>query len=283
MYQKRYTLNPIGSTVAIDVLRVLYDNLHRYISPSEISKDLGTSRANVHRGLKRIDEVGLLRRSAERRRSLVRIDTSSRDAFPFFQVFNNERIKNIDEAVVHNIFNIIDKEEIRSAILFGSHSRGQATDRSDIDLLIITNKPNIEREIRDKAISMLPEIHFDIHFYTEEDLQKKSDLIIIDGILFGISFIGDRLLYERRRSLDSIDTSYVHWRLDSCDKNLRRSEKTEGEARKYFINVARRTLEEILSVMRLDHDIDQTEKSIEEGIILVKDDLRRRGEKIWLN
>ncbi len=283
MYQKRYTINPIASTVAIDVLRILYDNLHRYISPSKISKDLNTSRANVHRGLKRIDEIGLLRRSLEKKRSMVRIDTSSIDAFPFFQLFNNERIRNLEDSTVQNIYNLIKITEIKSVILFGSYSRGQATDRSDVDLLIITNKSDIEKEIRKRAISMLPETRFDIHFYTEENVKKRSDLIIIDAILYGISFAGDRLLYERRKSLESIDTSYICWRLDSCMNNLKRSEKIEGEAEKYFINVARRTLQEIISVMRLDHDMDNTRQSVKEGIALVKDDLKRRGKKIWLS
>lgn len=283
MYQKGYTINKIASTVAMNVLRDLYQNLHRYISPSEISKDLNTTRANVHRGLNRIEEVGLLRRSSEKKRSLVRIDTSSRDAFPFFQLFNNERIRNLEDSTVQNIYNIIKNTEIKSVILFGSYSRGQATDRSDVDLLIITNKSDIEKEIRERAISMLPETRFDIHFYTEENLEKRSDLIMVDAILYGISFTGDRLLYERRKSLESIDTSYIRWRLDSCMNNLKRSQKTEGEAGKYFINVARRTLQEIISVMRLDHDMDNTRQSIKEGIDLVKDDLKRRGEKIWLS
>ena len=283
MYQKRYTINKIASTVAMNVLRDLYRNLHRYISPSEISKDLNTTRANVYRGLNRIEEVGLLRRSSEKKRSLVRIDTSSRDAFPFFQLFNNERIRNLEDSTVQNIYNLIKNKEIKSVILFGSYSRGQATDRSDVDLLIITNKSDIEKEIRERAISMLPETRFDIHFYTEENLEKRSDLIMVDAILYGISFAGDRLLYERRKSLESIDTSYIRWRLDSCMNNLKRSQKTEGEAGKYFINVARRTLQEIISVMRLDHDMDNTRQSIKEGIVLVKDDLKRRGEKIWLS
>jgi predicted nucleotidyltransferase/biotin operon repressor len=286
MSHKRYTLDQLGSKVAINVMRCLFNDLHRYLSISDISQKLNTSRANVHRGIDRLDLVGIIRRSKSKGRSMVRIDSSSKIAKPFFILFNNERAMNVDIQVkdaIEQLMENINSDKIEAVILFGSQARGIATTKSDVDILIVTDDKKTTKDIRAKAKTFLPEIRMDLHPYTFTQFLSAEDLVLVDAKLYGISFNGDELLFEQRSSLNNIRTTYLKSRLRSVSDNLKRSRLAEKDARSYFLNVAYRTLSEISGVLSIKLRIDRSEDGIQKGMIKVKEELFRIGDRVWLN
>ena len=60
-------------------------------------------------------------------------------------------------------------------ILFGSHARGNATDESDIDLLVVTNDLTIPKSFREKM---------DIHLKVAKQLAELREEMEIDLIVF---------------------------------------------------------------------------------------------------
>lgn len=67
--------------------------------------------------------------------------------------------------------------QVKKIILFGSRARGDSTEFSDYDFIIIFNEvtPQIKEKVRDLAGEMLYNYNlvFSIFPFTEEDLQRK--------------------------------------------------------------------------------------------------------------
>ena len=65
-------------------------------------------------------------------------------------------------------------------VLFGSYARGEETLTSDMDILVITEKP-MERVLRGELCSKLEEERIDLVFYTLEQF-KGSDCLFVNQI-----------------------------------------------------------------------------------------------------
>jgi len=50
------------------------------------------------------------------------------------------------------------RDKIKEVILFGSYARGDFTDDSDIDIIVIVDDEKIEKEVRKIAYSFIPEV-----------------------------------------------------------------------------------------------------------------------------
>ena len=50
------------------------------------------------------------------------------------------------------------KDKIENIILFGSYARGNYSENSDIDILVIVDDDRIEKEVRRVAYSFIPEV-----------------------------------------------------------------------------------------------------------------------------
>ena len=106
-------------------------------------------------------------------------------------------LKKIDENLLENIVQrILEVTQPEKIILFGSYARGEATERSDIDLLIIqpSNLPRYKRStpIRLALKELFPSK--DIVVYTPEEVEewKSASTSFIASVLRE-----GRVLYER--------------------------------------------------------------------------------------
>lgn len=287
MSNKRYTMDNIGSKTSIRVLRILYRSPFRYQSISEISRRMDTSRANVHRGLRSLDHIGIIRRSRNNGRSLVRINTSSPIALPLFSLFNNEDYMQVKPSIRNTISLLLSgRGDISTLILFGSHARGVASKDSDIDLLAVYDNEDSIKKIRKIAREFLPDLRIEIHSCEEKEFLLPRDLAILDAVLFGISLTGDGALFRARSELEYIDSSYLISRLRSCKDNLSRSIQLNDESGEYFKRVAMVTLGEIGSIMFKGETVSKREivkyDDLKEEIEKMDEELSRRGDRIWL-
>ncbi len=90
---------------------------------------------------------------------------------------------------------IFAKRGARRAILFGSHARGTADARSDVDILIVDDEDRRYLDRLDKYFSDLSEAldaPVEIFVYREEELERMKELPFVGGALSeGV------VLYER--------------------------------------------------------------------------------------
>jgi len=81
--------------------------------------------------------------------------------------------------------------EISAIVLYGSFARGENTSRSDIDLLILTTKEEIQKEIQDKIIELEGAIDRSI----QPTIRSFSELKKTDSGLLQNIFMEGRVLY----------------------------------------------------------------------------------------
>lgn len=73
--------------------------------------------------------------------------------------------------------------EIDEIILFGSYARDEATEKSDVDILIEAKNKNFDKK-------------FDLKEFLEKEFNKKVDLAYIDSVRpFIMHFIKEELIY----------------------------------------------------------------------------------------
>ncbi len=92
---------------------------------------------------------------------------------------------------------IVERFDPERIILFGSHARGEATEDSDVDLLVVLKDVASKR---DKAIEIRGALFGlgvakDVLVVSPEELERKKDLV---GTIVYPALHEGRLLYERR-------------------------------------------------------------------------------------
>ena len=81
--------------------------------------------------------------------------------------------------------------EISAIVLYGSFARGENTSRSDIDLLILTTKEEIQKEVQNKII----ELETDIDRSIQTTIRSFSELKKTDSGLLKNIFMKGKMLY----------------------------------------------------------------------------------------
>ena len=93
----------------------------------------------------------------------------------------------------------IKSDKIIQILLFGSVARGEDTEESDIDILIISNHAKlIEPKIREEVFNIVldKKEFISAHVFSEEKLSKISDFSLIKNIQKeGIVLWRNRILY----------------------------------------------------------------------------------------
>lgn len=187
--------NLLGSKAKVKILRVLSESraafsLQNLKNETELS--LGIIHESVH---DLVEEKILLKIKGTRKERLFKLNTENPFAHDIFELFRIEKTRQRKEIVFLHTWNVLEsavskiKEKSNLIIIFGSQSRGDATLRSDIDLLVIPK--NSKEEILDalhkvKSRNKLNPIVIDLEAF-KSDIEKdtlfykniKSDSIIL--------------------------------------------------------------------------------------------------------
>ena len=145
--------NLLGSKVKVKLLRVLSETRTAF-TLQDIKNETELSLGIIHKSVKDLVEEGILIKiKGSRKERLFKFNTEDHFAHNIFELFRIEKTSQRKEVVLLHTWNVLDsavakiKEKSSLILLFGSQSRGDATLRSDIDLLIIPK--NSHEEILD--------------------------------------------------------------------------------------------------------------------------------------
>ena len=100
------------------------------------------------------------------------------------------------DQVVDRVTNRFDPEKI---ILFGSYARGNATEQSDVDLLIVatTNLPKRDRVSAIRRLLADFPVAFDVYLRTPEEFERWRS--VVNHVVYFADKYG-RVVYERSSS-----------------------------------------------------------------------------------
>lgn len=142
--------NLIGTKAKVKLLRVLTESRTAF-TLQDLKKETELSIGIIHQSLQDLVEDGLvIKIKGSRKERLFKFQTESPFAHQVFELFRIEKTIQRKEAVLLHTWNVLEslvaKIEAQSSfiLLFGSQARGQATLRSDIDVLIIPKNSNGE-------------------------------------------------------------------------------------------------------------------------------------------
>lgn len=142
--------NLIGTKAKVKLLRVLSESRTAF-TLQDLKKETELSIGIVHQSLQNLVEDGLvIKIKGSRKERLFKFQAESPFAHQVFELFRIEKTIQRKESVLLHTWNVLEnltaklKEKSDLIILFGSQARGQATLRSDIDVLIIPKNSNGE-------------------------------------------------------------------------------------------------------------------------------------------
>lgn len=156
----------LGSKAKVKVLRTMFDKNTAY-TREELEEETGLSTGAVHSALKDLtnnDTVLELKGKGKKRFYKIGRKNGNPIVKTLSNLFDQERFSEREESIpVHHWNRLADvvknlkdmlADELSQVILFGSLARGEATPRSDVDLLIVV-KENKEKNVRKKIRSKL--------------------------------------------------------------------------------------------------------------------------------
>lgn len=130
--------NIFSSKTRIKLLRVFYDNPKREFSLTDLTRILKTSTGAIYPSLSSLVNYRMLVSKKVGTSTLYRLNYSNHLVKKIMEIFDVERdfLTNKSKEFTRRL----NKKGITSIILFGSVARGQASELSDIDILIVYKK-----------------------------------------------------------------------------------------------------------------------------------------------
>ncbi len=157
------------------VLDMFFDNPTKEFHARELSRNTGLSIFSVLEAIKKLSKEGII--SVQKKGNMKIVKASHSTAF-----IRAKRIRNLEKAYDSKIVDYLNEayEKPEAIILFGSYSRGDDIENSDIDIAIVTkDHKELNTDKFEKILSRKISIH-------EIDLKKVSKEFhnnLINGII----------------------------------------------------------------------------------------------------
>lgn len=276
---EQFNLEDLAARNTTKILRLMILKPYQTWGLTELANELKISKSNVLRILKVLNSNKIINEKKTQRKKVYRINYQMPLVQIMWKLFMEEKRQNIRAKFKNRVDLLYNQvsDQVELFILFGSVATGLATEKSDLDVIIITKKP-----LDIKKYDFLP-YRFEIHQYTWEDIQDPVDFVVLESLLNGIVFEGD--VFKIIAELNSFPKSYVIYRLEKAKEFLKKAESLESDAREYYRNMAEITIGEVQSVIKMGFTIPKKEiklENINEIIKQLENVISREGERIWL-
>ncbi|HLC71576.1 MAG TPA: nucleotidyltransferase domain-containing protein [Candidatus Nanoarchaeia archaeon] len=140
----------LGSKAKVKILRVLAE-IRTAFTLQDLKNETELSIGIIHQSLQDLTEEGVVQKmKGTKKERLFKFNTNHPLAHHLFEAFRIEKTVQRKEVILLHTWNVLEnavaklKEKSHLILLFGSHARGNATLRSDIDILIISKNTSSE-------------------------------------------------------------------------------------------------------------------------------------------
>ena len=164
------------------VLDVFFDNPTKEVHARELSRNTGLSIFSVLEAIKKLSKEGLISVNKKGNMKIVKASNSS--------VFvRKKRVKNLEKIYDSDLIDYVSEmyNKPEAIILFGSYSRGDDIETSDIDIAIITKKHKDHKnglERFERILSRKISVHeIDIKKISKEFHNNLINGIVLEGAL----------------------------------------------------------------------------------------------------
>lgn len=161
-----------------EILRLLFVKAGIVLNQRQISKNLGVSSPAVMKALPKLEKNNLIKihQEKESKRWAIKLNRENH------KVMQLKRVDNLKQVYESGLADFLEREFAGATlILFGSYSRGDDTEKSDIDIAVIGRK---EKTVNASKYEMLLERVININFYESwGKIHKNLKENICNGII----------------------------------------------------------------------------------------------------
>ena len=152
----------------------------------DISRNIGLAHTSIKKNLKELAVLGMISEYSEKK---------GKRLFPFYRANVDNKlfkrykfIHNLSALLESGLIDFIEEKVApKSLVLFGSYSRGEDTETSDVDLFVECKKEVLPLKTFEKKLGRKIELHFREHFvsYPPELKNNIMNGIVLSGFLEG--------------------------------------------------------------------------------------------------
>jgi predicted nucleotidyltransferase len=156
---------------------ILSSKSKREFCLADIVKETGSSFGTIHPAMKDLVSSRVVSVRKLGKSKIYKINRSS----VFYPVVNGlfaVQEKAIFDKIISRFFGKLGTKNVKAVILFGSFARGDFTEKSDIDVLFITdNKTELKKRVDSLAEEFLKEYDVDIMpvYFTEKEFKERKE------------------------------------------------------------------------------------------------------------
>ncbi len=181
----------MGSRTKVRILRLLFAHPDREFTTWEIARAVGQSLGSVHPSLAQLMATHVILTRRVGRSRTVRFNRTHPLSEHLAGLFRAETSSLAD--IGRAFANALPKQGIEAVVLFGSVARGEATARSDVDVLVVVDGPARAAAVRDTAAAMLDRHDVNLSPLVLSSAEVARRLAAFDPLLETIAAEGRRL------------------------------------------------------------------------------------------
>lgn len=184
------------------ILECFYRNRKKELYFSEILRETKLTQNTTLKHLANLQKLGLILSTKKIGNTFHKVNAKNPLIYAIFSYFDYKRLNELPFERKRAINEFLDKVQTRPliAVIFGSTAKGTSGKESDIDILLIYNKEELEdsklrRDI--EAVTGVKIQTFIIDFdYFEEQIIKEEDRVITHAIKTGFPVTGNDKFYQ---------------------------------------------------------------------------------------
>lgn len=169
--------NILSSRSKLKILRVLCKNPEREFCLADIVKETGSSFGTIHPAMKDLVSSRIVSVRKLGKSKIYKINKSS-VFYPIVSGLLTVQEKTIFDKIISKFFGKLGTKNVKAVIFFGSFARGDFAEKSDIDVLFITDKKaELKKRVDMLTEEFLKEYDVDIMpvYFTEKEFKERKE------------------------------------------------------------------------------------------------------------
>lgn len=203
MYYLVHKMNNLFGKGKEKILKYFYNHKLRESYFSEILKETELTPNTTLKHLETLQELQIITSKKKTANTFYKLNISNLAIYSLLSYFDFERFNQLSATRKKAILNFLDQLQVKPLIvlLFGSTAKGTHTKESDVDLLLVYNKKELNNNKLKENIEavtgvMIQTIILELEYF-EEQLLKEDDKVIAHAIKTGYPIQGFELFYKR--------------------------------------------------------------------------------------
>jgi len=184
------------------ILKCFYRNRNKEIYFSEILRETKLTQNTTLKHLANLQKLGLIISIKKIGNTFYRINPKNQLIFSIFSYFDYKKLNELPFERRKSISDFLNKTKVNPliAIIFGSTAKGTFGKESDIDILLVYNKKELEESKLKKDIEAITGVKLQTFIidleYFKEQLIKEEDSVITHAIKTGFPITGNDKFYQ---------------------------------------------------------------------------------------